>query len=70
MEVSFALIQLLRTILIENGADWNRTLPASIIDLLTLIIAYDDAGKFSKDIASKIFNLLCGIVTKQIAYYP
>lgn len=69
-EVSVALIKLLRTILIENGVAWNRSLSTSVVDLLTLIISYDDKGKFSRDIASKVFNLLCGIVTRQVACYP
>lgn len=69
-EVSAALIKLLRTILIENGAAWNRSLSTSVVDLLTLIISYDDKGKFSRDIASKVFNLLCGIVTRQVVCYP
>lgn len=69
-DVSLALIKLLRTILIENGTAWNRSVSTSVVDLLTLIVSYDDKGKFSRDIATKIFNLLCGIVTTQVAYYP
>lgn len=70
VDVSNALIKLLRVILIENAAKWNRSLSTSIVELLALIIAYEDRGKFSREIASKIFNLLCGIVMGQLTYYP
>lgn len=69
-EVSAALVKLLRTILISNGAAWNRTMSSSVIDLLSLIISHDAKSKFSREIASKIFNVLCDIVTRQVVYYP
>lgn len=60
-EVSFALVKLLRIILIQNGESWIKS-NIDVKELLVQVISLYQKGKFSKEIRTKILILLCDIV--------
>lgn len=61
VDVSLALIQVLRAILLQNGAEWTRS-KVSTRKLLVVTLDSYRREKFAKDVRTKALVLLCDIV--------
>lgn len=61
VEISAALIKVLRIVLLQNGAEWTRS-KVSTKKLLSTTIECYQKQRFAKDVRTKALVLLCDIV--------
>lgn len=60
-DVAFALLQVLRAVLLQNGAEWTRA-KIGTRKLLTIALDTYQQQRFAKDVRTKALVLLCDVV--------